>query len=285
MTNKNEENTQTEECTHDCSTCGKKGGCDHAKPEKLTPNNNSLIKHVIGVVSGKGGVGKSLVCSILAKKLNEQGLKTGILDADVTGPSIPKIFGVKGMLTATDEALNPKESKNGIKMVSANLILEDPSSPVAWRGPVVSGAITQFYNMTNWGDIDVLLVDMPPGTSDVFLTVMQMIPTDGIICVSTPQDLVEMIVGKAINLANMMNIDVLGAAENMSYYECDKCGKKHEIFGESKIDEIASKYNIKYTDRLPINPEFAKYCDQGKLEDLNTDNLLNECTKAINNLL
>lgn len=284
MSDKCENHENCEDCTHDCSTCGKAGSCDHKAPEKLKPNNNSKIKHVIGVVSGKGGVGKSLVCALLATKLNKQGKKVGILDADVTGPSVPKIFGVEGMLTATEEAMNPKVSNDGVKMVSANLILENPESPVAWRGPVVSGAISQFFNMTNWGNLDVLLVDMPPGTSDVFLTVMQMIPVDGIICVSTPQDLVEMIVGKAINLSNMMNVNVLGLVENMSYFKCEDCGKKHEIYGPSKIEEISKKFDIEAFDKLPINPEYAKNCDNGTVENINTDNLLENCVKVINKL-
>lgn len=258
----------SENCSHDCANCDKKGNCEI---KKLEPNANSYIKKIIGVVSGKGGVGKSLVCGLLATKLSKEGKKVGILDADITGPSVPKMFGVKGQLTATDEAMNPAETK-GIKMVSANLILDDPTSPVAWRGPVVSGAIQQFFNMVNWGDIDVLLVDMPPGTSDVFLTVMNMLPVDGIVVVTTPQDLVEMIVDKAINLANMMNVPVLGIIENMSYFECPDCGAKHNIYGESKIDA---------TDKLPINPEFAKAVDAGKLYSINTSNLLENIVKEI----
>ena len=259
----------SENCTHDCSNCEKSGNCEI---QKLEPNANSNIKKVIGVVSGKGGVGKSLVCGLIATKLAKQGKKVGILDADVTGPSVPKMFGIDGHITATEDAMNPAEDKNGIKMISANLILDDPTSPVAWRGPVVSGAIQQFFNMTNWGDIDVMLVDMPPGTSDVFLTVMQMIPVDGIVVVTTPQDLVEMIVDKAINLANMMDVPVLGVIENMSYFECPDCGAKHKIYGESNIDA---------TDTLPINQEFAKAVDAGKLYDINTEDLLNNIIEII----
>lgn len=270
-----------QDCTHDCSSCSKAGGCDHKKPDKLTPNKNSNIKHVFGVVSGKGGVGKSLVCSLLAHKLNTKKLSVGILDADVTGPSIPKIFGVNDALSATEDALIPAVSSNNIKLVSANLLLENPDSPVAWRGPVVSGAISQFFNMTNWGDIDVLLVDMPPGTSDVFLTVMQQLPVEGIICVSTPQDLVEMIVGKAINLARMMDVSVDSLVENMSYFQCPKCDEKHEIYGSSKVEEVADKYNIKHTDKLAINPDYAKLCDQGKITEIDVSEILNNTYKAI----
>lgn len=278
------ENENCENCEHDCSSCEKSGSCNHKAPEKLKANSKSNIKHVIGVVSGKGGVGKSLVCALLASKLNKDGYKVGILDADVTGPSVPKVFGITGQLDATDEAMIPSTSASGIKIVSANLILESPDSPIAWRGPVVSGAISQFFNMTNWGDIDILLVDMPPGTSDVFLTVMQMLPVDGIICVSTPQDLVEMIVGKAINLARMMSVEVLSIVENMSYFECPDCNKKHEIYGSSKAEEIASKYNIDNVDKLPINPVFAKLCDEGKIDNFDTNNILTNSEKAIKEL-
>lgn len=279
----NDNQKNCDDCSHDCSSCNKADGCDHKTPEKLEPNKNSNIKKTIGVVSGKGGVGKSLVCSLLAVKLNKADHKVGILDADVTGPSIPKIFGLEGMLTANEEALNPMTTKNGIKLVSSNLILEDPSSPVAWRGPVVSGAITQFFNMTNWGEIDTLLVDMPPGTSDVFLTVMQMLPVDGIICVTTPQDLVEMIVSKAINLANMMNVKVLSLVENMSYFQCNNCGESHEIYGTSKVEKIANKYKINYFDKMPIDAKFAENCDNGNIENKDYENLLNSSVKAIIN--
>lgn len=278
------ENQNCEDCTHDCDSCGHAGNCEHKAPQKLETNKNSNIKHVVGVVSGKGGVGKSLVCALLACKMQNEGLNVGILDADVTGPSVPKIFGVTGQLTATEEAMNPAKSVNDIKMVSANLILEDADAPVAWRGPVVSGAISQFYNMTNWGNVDVLLVDMPPGTSDVFLTVMQMLPVDGIVCVSTPQDLVEMIVGKAINLAAMMDVAVLSLVENMSYFKCPDCEKQHEIYGPSKADAISKKYNIKAVDKLPINADFAKLCDLGKVHEIDTSNILDNSFKVIKNL-
>lgn len=272
------------DCEHDCSNCDKSNNCNHKKIEKLLPNSNSDIKKIIGVVSGKGGVGKSLACSLLASKLNKQGLKVGIIDADVTGPSIPKVLGVTGQLTATEDAMNPAQAENGIKIISSNLLLDNPDSPVAWRGPVVSGAISQFFNMTNWGDIDVMLIDMPPGTSDVFLTVMQTLPVDGIVCVSTPQDLVEMIVGKAINLANMMNIEVLSLIENMSYFKCDKCGKKHEIFGQSKAVDVAKKYNIDSIDKLPMDPILTQLCDNGQIIKYDTDNYLNNTINKINKL-
>lgn len=275
------ESHNCEDCEHDCSSCEKSGNCSHEKPEKLTPNENSNIKHVYGVVSGKGGVGKSLVCSLLANKLSAQGLKVGILDADVTGPSIPKVYGTSTEITATEEAMNPVVSKNNIKIISANLLLDEPDSPVAWRGPVVSGAISQFFNMVNWGDLDVLLVDMPPGTSDVFLTVMQLLPIDGIVCVTSPQELVEMIVGKAINLAKMMEVKVVSLVENMSYFECPDCGKKHEIYGKSSVEAAAKKYGIKATDKIPIDAKFAQLSDAGKIYEFDTKDLLENTAKYI----
>ncbi|MDO5328838.1 MAG: P-loop NTPase [Coriobacteriia bacterium] len=262
----------SENCNHECSNCEHANNCESAEPIKLEPNENSKIARVIGVVSGKGGVGKSLVCGLLATKLQKKGKSVGILDADITGPSVPKMFGITEQLTATEGAMNPAVSKSGIKMVSANLILDNPSNPVAWRGPVISGAIQQFFNQVNWGDVDVLLVDMPPGTSDVFLTVMQSLPIDGIVIATTPQTLVDMIVKKATSLAKMMNIKVLGMVENMAYFKCPDCDKKHYIYGEPDGDA---------TDELPLDANFARMCDDGKIEDIDTDDLLNNIIKEI----
>ncbi len=258
-----------EECTHSCSSCGVEGCGDRTAPQSnvLSPNARSSIKHVIGVVSGKGGVGKSLVTSLLASEMCKRGKKVGILDADVTGPSIPKTFGVSNPLTADKDGILPAQTQSGIKMVSTNLMLPEDDMPVAWRGPVVSNAVRQFFNEVNWGEIDYLFVDMPPGTSDVLLTVFQSLPIDGIVTVSAPQELVAMIVGKAVNLAKEMDVDVLGLVENMAYYVCDECGKKHYIFGEPQGEEVAKHYGIPAYATLPIDPEFAHLCDLGRVED------------------
>ncbi|MEG0216886.1 MAG: Mrp/NBP35 family ATP-binding protein [Raoultibacter sp.] len=257
-----------EECTHECSGCSV-GDCDDraaAASAILTPNAQSSIKHVIGVVSGKGGVGKSLVTSLLASELQKRGKKIGILDADVTGPSIPKTFGVSNPLTANEDGIVPAQTQSGIKIVSVNLMLPNETLPVAWRGPVVSGIVRQFFNEVSWGDIDYLFVDMPPGTSDVLLTVFQSLPVDGIVTVSAPQELVAMIVGKAVHLAQDMNVDLLGLVENMAYFTCDDCGKKHYIFGEPQGKQVAEKYSIPAYATLPIDPEFARSCDSGQVE-------------------
>jgi Mrp family chromosome partitioning ATPase len=243
-------------------------GCGEDKgPTVLEPNGRSTIHHVIGVVSGKGGVGKSLVTSLLASEANKRGKKVGILDADVTGPSIPKTFGITNPLTADNDGILPAQTQSGIKVVSTNLMLPEDDMPIAWRGPVVSNAIRQFFNETNWGEIDYLFVDMPPGTSDVLLTVFQSLPVDGIVTVSAPQELVAMIVGKAVNLATEMNVKTLGLVENMAYFECPDCGKKHYIFGEPQGKEVAEKYHIPAYATLPIDPKFAALCDEGKVEE------------------
>ena len=258
-----------EECTHECSSCGV-AGCGERNaggPAKLEANKRSDVKHVIGVVSGKGGVGKSLVTSLLASEMNKRGFKVGILDADVTGPSIPKTFGITNPLTADGDGIIPAQSQSGIKVMSTNLMLPQDDLPVAWRGPVVSNAIRQFWSETNWGEIDYLFVDMPPGTSDVLLTVFQSLPVDGIVTVSAPQELVAMIVGKAVHLAQDMNVPLLGLVENMAYFQCDECGKKHYIFGEPQGAEVAQKYNIPAYATLPIDPNFARLCDAGKVEE------------------
>ena len=269
------------ECTHDCSSCSQ--NCSERKAfEKEKQNELSNIKKVIGIVSGKGGVGKSLVTGMLSVLSKRKGLKTAILDADITGPSIPKIFGIKDKATAMDDKyLLPKISKTGIEIMSINLLLENENDPVVWRGPVIAGAVKQFWTDVVWNDVDFMFVDMPPGTGDVPLTVFQSLPIDGIIVVASPQELVSMIVGKAVKMAAMMNIPVLGLVENMSYFECPDCGKKISIFGESKIEQTASEYGIKNVARIPINPEFAKLSDAGLIEEFKgdfLDGILNEIT-------
>ena len=256
----------SEGCTHDCSTCGE--SCSERKAEdmKLRQNDYSNIKKVIAVVSGKGGVGKSLVTSLLASASQARGFETAVMDADVTGPSIPKAFGIHERAMGSDEGMFPVESKTGIKIMSINLLLEKEDAPVVWRGPVISGVINQFWQEVQWGDVDYMFVDMPPGTGDVPLTVFQSMPVDGIIIVTTPQDLVTMIVKKAYNMAKMMNIPILGIVENMSYFECPDCHKKHYIFGESKIDEVAKELEIPVLAKLPINPATAAYVDNGTIE-------------------
>ena len=257
------------ECTHDCSSCS--SNCaDRKEPQSfLKPmNQNSNIKKVIGVVSGKGGVGKSLVSCLLAAKCQKAGLKVGVLDADITGPSVPKSFGITSRAMQDETGLLPTVTKTGVKMMSINLLLEDVNSPVVWRGPVISGVIEQFWTDVNWGELDYLFVDMPPGTGDVALTVFQSLPVDGIVIVTTPQDLVKMIVNKAFNMAKIMNVPVLGLVENMSYYQCPDCGKKHNIFGESQIDETAAELGVPVLAKLPIDPNVAKLVDEGKVEDV-----------------
>ena len=263
------------ECSHDCSSCGE--NCSSRQKDKsdfLKPMNKySDIKKVIGVVSGKGGVGKSLVSCLLASKCAKAGLKVGILDADITGPSVPKSFGITERAMQDDECLLPAVTSDGIKLMSINLLLEDVNSPVVWRGPVISGVIEQFWSDVRWGELDYLFVDMPPGTGDVALTVFQSLPIDGIVIVSTPQDLVKMIVNKAYNMANMMNIPVLGLIENMSYYVCPNCNEKINIFGESKIDETAAELGVPVLAKLPINPEINALVDEGRISEIEANEL------------
>ncbi|MBD5083253.1 MAG: Mrp/NBP35 family ATP-binding protein [Clostridiales bacterium] len=269
------------ECNHNCSTCSQNCG-DREKPQSLLKpmNKYSNIKKVIGVVSGKGGVGKSLVSCLLASKCRKAGLKVGILDADITGPSVPKSFGVNSRAMQDEECLLPNVTESGIKMMSINLLLEDVNSPVVWRGPVISGVIEQFWTDVRWGELDYLFVDMPPGTGDVALTVFQSLPIDGIVIVSTPQDLVKMIVNKALNMAKMMNVPVLGLVENMSYFECPDCGKRFEIFGKSAIDETAAELGLPVLAKLPINPEINRLVDDGKIEEVECKEL-NEFVEAL----
>ncbi len=258
---------ETQNCTHDCSTCS--SACsDRNQPQSLLeqPNPLSKIGKVIAVVSGKGGVGKSLVSSMLAVGMQRAGKHAAILDADITGPSIPKAFGVKEKVLGNELGMIPAVSKMGTDIMSVNLMLEHETDPVVWRGPVIAGVIKQFWTDVIWKDVDYMFIDMPPGTGDVPLTVFQSIPVDGIIIVTSPQDLVSMIVQKAVNMANMMNIPVLGIVENMSYAVCPDCGKKIMIYGESHTAEIAENYHIPLLAQLPFDPALAKCCDQGVIE-------------------
>ena len=261
----------SENCTHDCSTCGVDCPSRSAEqqPDFSAPANpNSHVKKVVGVVSGKGGVGKSLVTSLMAALMRRRDHTVAILDADVTGPSIPKAFGVKTQLMGSDEGIYPAVSPTGIKMVSLNLLLSNETDPVVWRGPVIAGTVKQFWTDVMWGDVDFMFVDMPPGTGDVPLTVFQSLPLDGILIVTSPQELVSMIVEKAANMAKMMNVPVLGIVENMSYFVCDQCGKEHRIFGDSHVEQIAERHGIASVARLPIQPAFAAACDAGSVEVL-----------------
>ena len=256
-----------EECNHDCSSCGTTCGNDtrkqdlHEKPHEL-----SNIRHVVAVVSGKGGVGKSSVTSMLAVLTNRKGLKTAIMDADITGPSIPKAFGLKEKAKGEENFILPVVTKKGIKVMSMNLLLEEETQPVIWRGPVLAGAVKQFWTDVIWGEVEYMYVDMPPGTGDVPLTAFQSLPLDGIVIVTTPQELVATVVEKAVNMANMMKVPILGLVENMSYLTCPHCGEKISVFGESKLDETAKKFGIKTVARLPIDSDIANQCDRGLIE-------------------
>ena len=264
----------SENCTHDCSTCG--SACaSRTAPQDLheKPNEYTHVKKMIGVVSGKGGVGKSLVTSLLAVLAQRQGYKAAILDADMTGPSIPQAFGIHEEALSSEIGILPAVSKTGIRVMSLNLMLENESDPVVWRGPVIAGAVKQFWTDVAWGDVDFMFVDMPPGTGDVPLTVFQSLPVDGIVVVATPQELVGMIVEKAVNMTDLMNIPVLGLVENMSSFRCPDCGKVHAIFGESHADEIAKKHGITPVCRLPINPKLAAAVDAGAIELAEEDGL------------
>ena len=260
----------SEQCTHNCETCGadcaSRSSAQKQQDFKVNAHPLSNIKKVIAVVSGKGGVGKSLVTSLLAVNMNRAGKHSAILDADITGPSIPKLFGIHEKALGNDDGILPCKSKTGIDVMSINLLLENDTDPVVWRGPVIAGTVKQFYTDVIWRDVDFMFVDMPPGTGDVPLTVFQSLPIAGIVVVTSPQDLVSMIVEKAVNMARMMNIPVLGIVENMSYYECPHCGERSEIFGRSHIDETAHRFNIPAAARLPINPKLAAASDAGLIE-------------------
>lgn len=261
------------DCTHDCSTCGESCSERSAEAFRKALHEGSSVKKVIGVVSGKGGVGKSLVTSLLASEMQRRGYNAAVLDADITGPSIPKAFGITEHARGTEEYLLPVTTRTGLQVMSINLILENETEPVVWRGPVIAGVVTQFWTDVLWTDVDYMFVDMPPGTGDVPLTVFQSLPIDGVVIVTTPQDLVSMIVAKAVNMAKLMNVPVLGIVENMSYYKCPDCGKEHAIFGESKVDKVAKEFGIENTARLPIDPVIAAMVDAGEVESVDGGNI------------
>ncbi len=271
------------DCTHDCSTCGQ--SCrDRGNPDRhefrVDLNPGSTVKKVIAIVSGKGGVGKSFVTSLLASEMQRRGHNAAILDADITGPSIPKSFGITGHAMGTDTYLYPAYTKSGIQIMSMNMILEDNSQPAVWRGPVIAGAVKQFWSDVLWTDVDYMFVDMPPGTGDVPLTVFQSLPVDGVVIVTSPQDLVSMIVAKAVNMAKMMDVPIIGVAENMSYLKCPDCGKEIEVFGNSKVTETAKQFEIPHTARIPIDPAFAAMVDAGEVESISCD-ALSEIADAV----
>lgn len=257
----------SENCNENCKSCGE--DCTERKEKKTTqkPHELSNIKKVFGIVSGKGGVGKSIVTSMMAVTMNKKGYKTAIFDADITGPSIPKAFGLNKKATASEHGLNPVRSKSGIEIMSINLLLEDDTDPVVWRGPIIASTVKQFWTDVIWGDIDFMFIDMPPGTGDVPLTVFQSIAIDGIIIVTSPQELVSMIVSKALKMATMMNVPIVGLVENMASFKCPDCDKEYKIFGDSHIEQIADKHNLKVLARLPIDPKIAAACDEGLIED------------------
>lgn len=260
------------ECTHDCSTCGENCPSKGNVIEKLSPSEGSSVKHLIGVVSGKGGVGKSIVTAALAVSAARKGFKTAVLDADITGPSIPKAFGAKGpVYQSEDGKLEPVVSETGIKLMSLNLMMEEENRPVAWRGPVIAGVVSQYWTDVAWGDVDYMFVDMPPGTGDVPLTVFQSLPLEGIVVVTTPQDLATMIVEKAIHLAKLLSVPVLGVIENMSYAVCPCCSEKIYVFGKSHAEKITADFGIPLLCSLPVDPSLASLVDNGKIEDLSED--------------
>lgn len=272
-------------CNHNCSSCSE--NCSERKESlKVNANELSNVKKVIGIVSGKGGVGKSLVTSLLAVLLKQKGYQTAVLDGDITGASITKVFGVDGMEIRgiNENTMLPVSSKTGIRIMSINLFLEEPTNPVVWRGPVLAGALKQFWTDVAWGDVDYMFVDMPPGTGDIPLTAFQSLPLDGIVIVTTPQELVGDIVTKAFKMANMMNIPVLGLVENMSYFVCPKCEEKHYIYGNGSTKLIAKNFNVDVVSELPITPKYAKLCDNGEIENLD-DELLTEVVEKLENLL
>ena len=280
------ENTRPEGCPGSCSSCGANCSARRDPADLLaTPHEGSRIGHVIGVVSGKGGVGKSAVTELLAVRLAASGRHVGILDADITGPSIPRAFGVHERALGDETTIYPvKTGVHGIDLMSINLLLEDETDPVVWRGPVIAGTVKQFYTDVLWEDIDVLLVDMPPGTGDVALTVFQSIPLDGIVVVTTPQDLVSMIVGKAIKMAGLLHIPILGLIENMSAVICPDCGRSIPLFGESKIDAVAAEYDIPVLGKLPIDPDLTTSVDNGKIETYENPSVIGEIDHAIGSL-
>ena len=263
----------SENCSGNCSSCGENSG-ERTKESLLAAlNERSKVKKVIAVVSGKGGVGKSTVTAMLAAAVQRRGARAAILDADITGPSIPKAFGVDECAGTDESGLYPAVSKTGVQIMSINLLLDNASDPVLWRGPIIAGAVKQFWTDVIWNDVDYMFVDMPPGTGDVPLTVFQSLPIDGVIIVTSPQELVSMIVGKAVRMANMMQVPVLGLVENYSYFRCPDCGTKHAIFGESHLAETAHEYHLPVLAQLPIDPNVAKACDAGEAECLHCEEL------------
>ena len=273
----------SEECTHDCSTCSE--NCASRDPKSfLEPcNADSKIKKVIGIVSGKGGVGKSLVTSLLAVTMARRGYSTAVLDADITGPSVPRLFGVKGPVSGDDRGIFPAVSKFGTKIMSINLLVDGETTPVVWRGPVIAGTVKQFWKEVFWDEVDYMFVDMPPGTGDVPLTVFQSIPLDGIIIVTSPQELVSMIVSKAANMARMMKIPIIGIVENMSYLKCPDCGRQIPVFGESHIGQVAESFGIQVLDRLPLDSSLASQCDSGLIA-LSRDGYVDVSADAVEKL-
>ncbi len=272
-------------CDHDCSNCAASCGerADLIPKDKLLPG--SRVGKVIGVVSGKGGVGKSMLTALSAISCARMGYSTAILDADITGPSIPKMFGITEKVSGTEEGLFPAESESGIRMMSTNLILDNAADPVAWRGPVLSGVVRQYWTDVIWGDVDIMFVDMPPGTGDVYLTVCQSLPVDALIIVTSPQELVGMIVEKALNMAGMMKMEVLGLVENFSFIQCPQCGERIEIFGKSHAEETAEKYGLKLLGRLPVIPELAAAADEGRIEGMDFGGMLDGLVGRIREIM
>lgn len=269
--------SKQEGCDHDCESCGKDCG---GRIEKAIPTKDTNIKKIIAVLSGKGGVGKSMVTSLLAVELAKKGYKVGILDSDITGPSIPKIFGINEPLYGDEEGIMPNSTKLGIKAVSVNMMLNEEETPVLWRGPILGGIVKQFYSEVHWGELDYLLIDMPPGTSDVAISIFQLIPVDEVVMVSTPSKLVSMVVGKAINMADQVNVPIVGLVENMAYVKCDNCGNKINIYNNDDTENVANKYGLDITGKLPIDPYLANLADEGRIEEY-SDNLLEELVKKV----
>lgn len=268
----------SEECNHDCASCGEDCG---ERSLLAQANPESHVKKVIGVVSGKGGVGKSMVTSLLACAMQKKGYQAAVLDADITGPSIPRMFGVSYKVVGNENGLIPATAENGTRIMSVNLLLPNETDPVVWRGPIIANTVKQFWTDVCWGEIDYMFVDMPPGTGDVPLTVFQSLPIDGIIVVTSPQELVGMIVEKAVKMAGMTKTPVLGLVENMAYFECPSCHEKHQIFGSSHIDELAAKHDIQTAVQLPINPALAAASDNGKIAEIDASDWLDELTAFI----
>ena len=266
-----------QECSHDCSNCS--ANCE-SRIEKAQPTSDTKIKKIIAVLSGKGGVGKSMVTSLLAVELAKSGYKVGIMDSDITGPSIPKIFGLKDQLFGDEEGIYPSETKLGIKAVSVNMMLESEEDPVLWRGPILGGVVKQFYSEVHWGELDYLLIDMPPGTSDVAISIFQLLPVDEVVMVTTPSKLVSMVVAKAINMANTVDIPIIGLVENMAYVKCDKCGNEINIYNNDDTKNVADKYGLTILGKLPIDPKLANLADEGKIEEYD-DALLLDLVKKV----